>query len=300
MRSQSNPFSSTVVLFALFSAMASVPVAGADNAMVIGQAEGRPGEIVKLPVRITNDAELIAIGLWWDYDPSVLVPLPPTIEGTLSAALPIDGRPIELFAHEIVSEGRAKATLLSDATSEADRLFPVGADQLVLWIRFRIRSGATTGATPVTGVEIASPGEDSALVAPGGFPLSFVFVDGAVDVRAPAGPRPPELAVCRQVLDRVDLSWQNLTAFDAIVVVRDGADVASLAGTATSWSDRNAPRGAHVYGLRGIAGGASSVDVLCEVEVGDPKVEPVANLACAPEGGTTRLSWQVADTYVAS
>lgn len=280
------------VVATIFFAFASLSPARGENRVEIGSVEGRPGEVVELPVRITHAEALLGIVVSWTFDPAVLVSLPPSIRGTASEALPVD-----LFTHNVVEEGWARAIIRTDTYGPSDKLLPGGEQQLVLWIRFRIRSGALPGPTAVHCHNTTEVLGGTILVTSTAQTLPIVIQDGAVTVLPPLGPRPPEISRCVQVVTRVSLEWTNTETYDAISVVRDGETIATLPGDAIAWSDPLPSMGPHRYGLAGIRSGVSSIVAACEVVVGQAKVEPVRDLACAHHDGRVDLSWTAGDVY---
>ncbi|MBN1418282.1 MAG: hypothetical protein JXP34_05865 [Planctomycetes bacterium] len=105
---------SACVIAASFAAsLALAPAAGAAEGAVvrIGEAEGAPREIVRLPVRITHQEALLLIVISWAFDPAILVPLPPSIEDTASGDLPV-----QLFSHEVEADGWARPSRACRAT----------------------------------------------------------------------------------------------------------------------------------------------------------------------------------------
>ncbi|MBN1418062.1 MAG: hypothetical protein JXP34_04760 [Planctomycetes bacterium] len=273
-------------------AFATLSSARGENRVDIGSVEGRPGEIVQLPVLLTQAEALLQVDVSWAVDPTVLVPIPPSIEGTVSGALPAD-----LFTHHVVQDGWARAVIRMDAHGAHDNLLPPGEEQLILWIRFRIRSGADPGPTVVHGHNTTEVSGGTILITPSAKVLPIVIRDGAVIVLPPQGPRPPEISRCVQVVKRVYLEWTNLEGYDAISVERDGESIATLPGDSVAWSDPLPPVGLHRYGLAGVRSGAPSVAAACEVVVGEAKVESVRNLTCVVDEASVGLSWIITDVY---
>ncbi|MBN1417548.1 MAG: hypothetical protein JXP34_02165 [Planctomycetes bacterium] len=282
---------SWVGFVACFAFLSGAPSpAHAENAVRIGRAEGMAGETVKVPVSISNEVGLFQILVSWTYDPQKLVFLPPSIEDTVSEELDVDS-----LSYQLWEEGLARAWLIADL--RYDDFYPPAQDATVLWLRFRIKSAAAAGESPIHCHQRKEIIGGTALTTVDAVTLETISHDGAVVVRPPAGPRPPEPLSFEQVLDRVEIAWQNLAAYDAIAIDRDGIEVARLAGDATSWSDRPAPVGAHVYGIAGLLGVERSTTVRLEIEIGPPVVKPVRDLACGEESGDILLTWTRASTY---
>ncbi|MBN1417549.1 MAG: hypothetical protein JXP34_02170, partial [Planctomycetes bacterium] len=195
---------------------AALPVR-ADNSVRIGSAEGMPGEIVEVPVRVSHELGLLQILVSWTYDPEKLVFLRPSMEGTVSEDLGVDS-----LSYQIWEEGWARAWLIFDLRLIEG--YPPAQDALVVWLRFRITSAAAAGETVIHCHERDEVIGSTALTTIESDTLRTTSYDGAVVVRPPAGPRPPEPLSCEQVLDRVEIAWQNLAAYDAIAIERDGSE----------------------------------------------------------------------------
>jgi len=105
---------------------------------------------------------------------------------------------------------------------------------------------------------------------------------------------PPTGLICIESAGSVSLFWTNPGGLDAIEIERDGALIATLAGSATSHVDSPVATGAHSYEVRGFAGGAASPPASCSAQVPPP---PVAGLACVPSGGAAMLTWSLGGSY---
>ncbi|MGE3163672.1 MAG: hypothetical protein AB7O52_02095 [Planctomycetota bacterium] len=73
--------------------------------------------------------------------------------------------------------------------------------------------------------------------------------------------------VCANTGSGVDLSWTNSDVYDQIQVLRDGTLVATLPGTATTFSE-GLPDASYVFGIRAFIGADFSPLVSCNVQVG--------------------------------
>ena len=69
--------------------------------------------------------------------------------------------------------------------------------------------------------------------------------------------QPPKNLACSRSLDGtvVDLTWENAVSYDSIKIQRDGADIATVAGDATSYQDTDVPEGEHGYRVIADIGG---------------------------------------------
>jgi hypothetical protein len=75
----------------------------------------------------------------------------------------------------------------------------------------------------------------------------------------------------------VELQWDNPLAFDELILCRDGTQIASLAGSDTTFIDRGLAPGLHVYEIRSRIGVSKSCRVRLECVVG-PVVDPDGQL----------------------
>lgn len=101
-----------------------------------------------------------------------------------------------------------------------------------------------------------------------------------VSVLAPSGNFLPGVTnlSCTQVGEQVDLGWTNQEVYDTIEIFRDGALVATIAGSSTSWTDSSPTPGAHDYGVNAIQATVPSGPIGCSVTV-------TAALSIAVPGG---------------
>ncbi|MFQ5653256.1 MAG: S8 family serine peptidase [Planctomycetota bacterium] len=85
-------------------------------------------------------------------------------------------------------------------------------------------------------------------------------------------PLPVSGLLCTLAGITVDLTWTNGEAYTGLEIRRGGALIASLAGTATAYTDPAPGAGAHQYSVTGVIGGISSSAVTCDVTVApDPQ-----------------------------
>ena len=83
--------------------------------------------------------------------------------------------------------------------------------------------------------------------------------------------QPPDGLVCSPVGDdNVDLSWTNHATYDRITIERDGAEIASLPGDATSFQDTGVPTGGSTYDVVATVGKISGGPV-CTLGGGGPE-----------------------------
>lgn len=72
---------------------------------------------------------------------------------------------------------------------------------------------------------------------------------------------------CNESGGDVTLTWTNGFTYDSVRVLRDGAEIALLAGTATSYTDFGLTNGVYNYSVSGISGGNESSPATCDVLV---------------------------------
>ncbi|MFQ5653525.1 MAG: PKD domain-containing protein, partial [Planctomycetota bacterium] len=100
---------------------------------------------------------------------------------------------------------------------------------------------------------------------------------------------PPESLACGQVVLDVELTWVNPDTYDSIEVRRDGAAIATVGGSVTSYTDVAPVAGNHSYTLVASFGAETSTPVSCTVQV--TTVLPVLSLACDQIDEDVLLSW---------
>ncbi len=105
---------------------------------------------------------------------------------------------------------------------------------------------------------------------------------------------PPLALECGSDGSEVSLSWTNGQTYSGgIEVLRDGLVIASLAGTATSFSEPLPEPGVYEYCVRGVHNGDTSSQACCTVTVPMPPVD----FECEVNGSSVTLSWMNAETY---
>ena len=91
---------------------------------------------------------------------------------------------------------------------------------------------------------------------------------GDATCSATALPAAPTGLTCAVAgLADVDLSWSNGKGYTSVVVSRDGAPIATLVGTAVSYTDTSVTAGLHDYDVHGVAAGLDSAAAACAVDV---------------------------------
>lgn len=99
---------------------------------------------------------------------------------------------------------------------------------------------------------------------------------------------------CVSAAGFVNLSWTNNDAYDTLVIERDGALLAILSGTDTSYTDGTAAVGLRSYTLRGETTTSISGNDSCTV---DHFLTAPSGLSCSVTAGEADLSWTNGDTY---
>lgn len=153
---------------------------------------------------------------------------------------------------EVLRDGSVIATLPGTATAHTDAGAPAGSRTYTVLGR----AGGVSSAAAACSVTV-SPAAVTGLACAGG-------------------------------VGSTQLTWTNGASYDAVEVLRDGALIASLAGSATSHTDASAPAGTRVYTVRGILSGALSATVSCSSDVALP---PITGLSCTGSAGAASLAW---------
>ena len=105
-------------------------------------------------------------------------------------------------------------------------------------------------------------------------------------------PAPPAELICESNELDVFLSWENGAAYREVQVTRDGTVVATLSGSASSFSDGVSGPGSYTYGVRGLdASGEWSETELCSVETS--LLPDITGVMCGadPERNTVQVIW---------
>ncbi len=138
---------------------------------------------------------------------------------------------------------------------------------------------------------------DSAALVPGSHTFALTPIIGAYRAAAAqvtaTSPLPPVGNVtCAVGADvwRITLAWTLGWTYDNVVLVRDGAQLASLGGTALTYVDNLGGPGAHTYEIYGVLAGQSSLRTPCAAEI--VYVPPVAVTQCLfGQDRVARLAW---------
>ncbi len=103
----------------------------------------------------------------------------------------------------------------------------------------------------------------------------------------------PGGVTCTALGNDVTIRWTNVSAYDEIVISRDGTPLATLPGTTTEYVDAGVAQGSHTYTVRGRAGSSQTDAVACEVvSPGAPSA-----LVCTAQGASVTLTWTNGDAY---
>ncbi|MBI4603600.1 MAG: hypothetical protein HY721_16735 [Planctomycetes bacterium] len=260
----------------------------------LGEAAGGPGEVVHVPVYGTYELPLGLLGAAFRYDASRLQFLRYSVEG--SAAEGAD--PVAIL-YRTFQPGEGIFGIHSERQSTLAFRVPPGERQRLGRLSFLIGAAASTGSASVAPVRQVDGANlrtaffldtgDSALT-------SFEpdsLLPGKVTVLAPAGPRPVGDLRCEQFLDRVLLSFTLTEAYDEVEVLRDGAPIATLPGSATGFTDPLENTAVIAYAVIARRGGAASVAARCEVVAVSPAAPAVRDLRCGDDG----LTWVNPVTY---
>ncbi|MBN1421191.1 MAG: IPT/TIG domain-containing protein, partial [Planctomycetes bacterium] len=147
---------------------------------------------------------------------------------------------------------------------------------------------AATGTLAVSFVDgYGSPALDNTVHIAGGTTASPQLQNGSVTVVAPDPVT--DLDCTAADCSTVDLTWTVGGTYDSIRVRRDGADLATLAGDASSYQDAAATPGTRTYAVIGIRGSLSSTPATCGVSVPEcaPTIASVTPSQGPTAGGTS-------------
>lgn len=89
----------------------------------------------------------------------------------------------------------------------------------------------------------------------------------------------------------ITLSWQNSEVYESLTLSRDGAILATLPGSITSYDDFEVGFGAHNYSLSATLNSMESDAVLCDASLAPPAVASVTAVETDPCQGTFDVSW---------
>lgn len=113
----------------------------------------------------------------------------------------------------------------------------------------------------------------------------------------PGGTNTPAVSglTCGIAAFQGSLAWSNGAAYDSILLFRNGQQIATLAGNATSYQDPGLALGSYDYIVNGVIASVPSPGVGCTIDVLPPA--PVANLTCSQNVFTAHLAWTNSDPY---
>ncbi|MGA1489262.1 MAG: hypothetical protein ACO4B3_09680 [Planctomycetota bacterium] len=124
----------------------------------------------------------------------------------------------------------------------------------------------------------------------------------SVDLAAPSGNfiAAPGDVTCAQMMPTQStavLNWTNGTAYDSIVIQRDGATIATLAGTMTSYTDTGASFGESLYTVQGTVGPDFTAPIPCEFSATPMPVSGVTCTQTDPNLTDFTVNWSNGMTY---
>ena len=260
-------------------------LAGAQVSLIeFGTVSGQPGEFVEVPVFASFEYPVRQIVVTFAFDPARMEFLRFETRGTLSEGVD----PLDIFYNEL-EPGRALGGTADDRGGPASLRIEPGEDRLIGKLAFRIRASAESGLTVVMPTESLGPAITGLELEIDG---SFRYVEpdalspGGVEVLPPAGPRPVGDLTCEQFLDRLRLSFTLTESYDEIWILRDGEQVAALAGTETAHEMALPGLGHLSYSVISSRDGDSSIPVSCELVAVSPAAPAVEHLRCE-----TGLEW---------
>ncbi len=99
----------------------------------------------------------------------------------------------------------------------------------------------------------------------------------------------------------VKLAWYNPVRYEKIVIMREGEEIAQLAGERTYYYDKEVePGGTYTYAVIGIMrSGEESEAAECEVSIPPEPLKPPYDLVCETSDQTVKLSWTNGAAYAA-
>jgi hypothetical protein len=282
-----------VVLGLVLAPVVAIPgtrsLAAEPLALELGDGMGEPGETVEVPVHVTYERPLVAVAAVFTFDASRLEYLAYTLEDTDAAHMD----PLTVL-YRTFRPGEGIFGISPDRHPSRDFRVAPGTRRIIGKLLFRVRPLAEAGpADIVLERSIPSTGLVTAVTLDMGFENQAFepdVLEGArITVEPPSGPRPVGDLVCKQVLDRVELTFSLSEPYDAIEVLRDGTLVALLSGDRTGFSEYLLSIGAFDYSVIARRGAATSVATTCRLEARAPAAPPVLDLACS-EGTLTWTS----------
>ncbi len=248
-----------------------------------GEVEGRPGEVVSLPVYATYEVPLWGYFLPFQFDPGVLEVLAYRVDGTAAAGT----FPGSLYLR--VEGGMAACGIVpAIRDGESACSIPGGRDVCIGRLVLCVRADAPERPSKVRPVRQWGSNKATLTMQDAMSCPNLMLVEGGLVVQSPDGPRPVGDIVCRQFLDRVQLAFTLTEDYDAIEIRRDDLLVASLSGTQSAYDEAMVEVGLVVYTVTARRGTDVALPVTCELIVTAPAAPGVEGLAC----GDSRLSWE--------
>ncbi|MFN0060257.1 MAG: dockerin type I domain-containing protein [Planctomycetota bacterium] len=100
---------------------------------------------------------------------------------------------------------------------------------------------------------------------------------------------------CNGATGNAVLNWTNAESYTEVRITRDAVLIATLAGSATTYTDSAGAAGSHNYSVTGVcAGGVSASSATCTVTIA---CLPVTSLVCTPTASSVQMSWVLGDIY---
>ncbi|MBN1422439.1 MAG: hypothetical protein JXP34_26925 [Planctomycetes bacterium] len=250
----------------------SAPGHDSDQRIAIGSASGAPGDVVDVPVLLTNTADAEGIQVTLTYDAQALV------KGDASFAPLKAGNKPDFAAAEEQESGILRVGILVDFFMVSATQIHPATDTEVVMLRFRIEEGAAHGLYPLAVVRDEISSEISEM----GNSIVPLLLDGSVAV-ATVSVAPPSAAGCTRRDGGADITWTNGDTYSEVRILRDGEGLAALPGNSTSYRDAVVDDFQHGYLIYGIEGGVASVAASCTVPgplPGTSGVPAPADLTC--------------------
>ena len=102
------------------------------SSLEYGNTSGEPGEVVEVPVHVSIDTPIVAMALYFEYDPEVLDFLSYEIEGSAAAG----AHPLFVFDSELRSGNRAVFGISPSRNDQQHFRIPSGDRVLLGHLRF--------------------------------------------------------------------------------------------------------------------------------------------------------------------
>ena len=101
---------------------------------------------------------------------------------------------------------------------------------------------------------------------------------------------------CVQQREQVVLAWRNTESYDSIAILRNGTEVAAVAGSAEQHAD-TPPPGPTSYAVVARRDGKSAAPIPCSVLVDIPRPTPITGFTCQSSDSRTSLGWTNGERY---